>query len=222
MIKLVAFDWNGTLLADTQTVVDSTNVELKTLFKKSTTLKEYRENFVIPVVEYFKGLGIDPLLLEKHHEESAQIFSREYESRVNRCRTRFGAKELLHRLKSQKIKSVIFSNHTAERITEQTDRLKITNYFGGILGNSHIGDAYTIKGKERRLIEYIAKNKINPSQILIVGDTDEEIIIGRDMGAKTAAITGGHSTTKRLRAQKPDFLINSLTEIMGIIKKLNS
>ena len=222
MIKLVAFDWNGTLLADTQTVVDSTNVELKTLFKKSTTLKEYRENFVIPVVEYFKGLGIDPLLLEKHHEESAQIFSREYESRVNRCRTRFGAKELLHRLKSQKIKSVIFSNHTAERITEQTDRLKITNYFGGILGNSHIGDAYTIKGKERRLIEYIAKNKINPSQILIVGDTDEEIIIGRDMGAKPAAITGGNSTTKRLRAQKPDFLINSLTEIMGIIKKLNS
>jgi phosphoglycolate phosphatase-like HAD superfamily hydrolase len=220
MIKLVAWDWNGTLLADTQTIVDATNVELKTIFKKTTTLKEYRENFVIPVSEFFKNIGVDVLKLEKNYKKSAQTFDVEYEKRVKKCRTRSGTRKLLVLLAKNKIKSVIFSNHTKEKIGQQVKRLKLTEFFDAILANDHIHEAYTIKGKEKRLLEYMRKKKIKPAEILIIGDTAEEIVIGHDMGAKTIAITAGHSDTKRLKAVKPDYLVSNLLEIKKIIQEL--
>ncbi len=222
MIKLVAFDWNGTLLADTQTVVDCTNEQLKVFGNKKIDINIYRETFEIPVNKFFQNLGLNPKIIEKNYQKSGDIFHREYEIRVQKLRTRSGSKQLLSWLKSIKIKSVIVSNHATHRIKEQTARLKISGSLDAILANDNTHDSYTIKGKEKRLIDYIAKNKIDPSQVLIIGDTDEEIIIGRDMGAKTVAITNGHSTAARLKAEKPDYLINNLREVIGIVKKLNS
>lgn len=218
MIKLVAWDWNGTLLADTQTVVDATSVELKTIFGRTISIQEYRNEFVIPVSQFFKNLGVDVKKLEKSYKQSAQTFDVEYEKRVKKCRTRSGAKKLLSWLEKSNIRSVIFSNHTTEKISEQTNRLKITRFFDVILANKNIHDAYTTKGKEGRLIEYMNKNNINPKDVLIIGDTAEEIVIGHDMGAKTVAITAGHSSTKRLKVAKPDYLISNLLEIEKILK----
>jgi phosphoglycolate phosphatase-like HAD superfamily hydrolase len=222
MIKLVAFDWNGTLIADTQTVVDCTNKQLKVFGNKKISIIIYRQTFEIPVNKFFQNIGLDPKIIEKKYKKSGDVFHREYEIKVQNLRTRSGSKKLLEWLKNKKVKSVIFSNHATHRIKEQTDRLKISGFFDAILANYNTHDSYTIKGKEKRLIDYLKREKIKHSEILIIGDTDEEIIIGRDMGSKTVAITGGHSTTKRLRAEKPDYLINNLGEIVEIIKKLNS
>ncbi len=221
MIKLVAFDWNGTLLADTQTVVNATSIELNELYGRKIGIGEYRQEFVIPVRTFFINLGISEKELDKNYKKSAAIFEREYEKRALRCRTRSGTRKLLEWLKSQNIKSAIFSNHKINGVLRQTERLNITNFFAKILANDHMRDAYSIKGKEKRLIVYLKNQKIPHSQVLVIGDTDEEIIIGRDMGAKTVAITNGHSTTARLKAEKPDYLINNLEEVIGIIKNLN-
>lgn len=222
MIKLVAFDWNGTLIADTQTVVDCTNIQLKVFGNKKIDIKIYRRTFEIPVNKFFENIGLDPKIIKEKYSKSGDIFHREYETRVQKLRTRSGTKKLLSWLHNQKIKSVIVSNHATHRIKEQTGRLRITGLLDAILANDNTHDSYTIKGKEKRLIEYLQKRRVKNNEVLIIGDTDEEIIIGRDMGSKTVGITNGHSTTKRLRAAKPDYLINNLEEVIGIIKNLNS
>lgn len=222
MIKLVAFDWNGTLIADTQTVVDCTNEQLKVFGPKTIDIKIYRQTFEIPVNKFFENIGLDPKNIEKNYRESGDIFHRCYEGKIIRCRTRSGTKNVLKWLKTQKIKSIIVSNHAAQRITQQTERLKITEYFDAILANDHTHDSYTIKGKEKRLITYLRKLKIASNEVLMIGDTIEEIIIGKDMGSKTVAITNGHSTTARLKTAKPTYLINSLEEVIKIVKNLNN
>jgi len=221
VIKLVAFDWNGTLVADTQTVVDCTNVQLKVFENKKINIKIYREYFEIPVNKFFENIGIDPKVVEKSYRKSGDIFHFEYEKRVNKCRTRRGAKTLLAWLSGQSIKSVVFSNHATQRINEQTGRLKLTKYLDAILANETIHDAYTIKGKEKRLLEYIERNKIKSSEVLVVGDTTEEITIAKDMNTQVVAISNGHSTTARLREAKPNYLINNLGQITSIIDKIN-
>lgn len=220
MIKLVAFDWNGTIIADTQTVVDCTNEQLKVFGNKRINIKIYRETFEIPVNKFFQNIGLDLKNIEKNYKKSGNIFHKCYEAKVKKIRTRSGTKILLKWLKSQGIKSAIVSNHATERILEQAKRLKIDIYFDAVLANDNTHDSYTIKGKEKRLITYIQKNRIKSNEVLIVGDTTEEIIIGRDMRATTISITNGHSTTARLRAAKPDYLLNNLKEIIGIIGNL--
>lgn len=56
------------------------------------------------------------------------------------------------------------------------------------------------------------------SQVLVVGDNIEEIHVARELGTKIAAITHGNCSTARLKAAKPDYLINNLKEVRGIIE----
>jgi len=54
-----------------------------------------------------------------------------------------------------------------------------------------------------------------------VGDTDEEIEIGKKYGFHTIGITGGHQTNQRLTKHHPDFLIHNMLELKKIVQKLN-
>lgn len=76
-------------------------------------------------------------------------------------------------------------------------------------------------GKQQKLEDYVKKHKFKPQEIISVGDTEEEIEIGKALGYHTVAITGGFNSTKRLKKQRPDFLIHNMKDLAGIIKKLN-
>jgi phosphoglycolate phosphatase len=219
MIKLVVFDWNGTLLADTQAVVEGANKEFAVVNIPPITIKQFRENYKVPLTDYYQELGVTSEMHKANSAEMAKAFHGYYEPRVARARTRTGTKETLTKLKKDKIGCVILSNHTMEGIYLQLERLKLTDYFEAVLANEVIGAAH-FKGKKDRLVEYLKANKIKNKQTVIVGDTVEEVNIGRELGLYTVAITGGHCSTSRLKAVEPDFLINNIKELSAIIKKL--
>ena len=60
MIKLVVFDWNGTLFADAQAAVHGANARLTFLGLEPITLKQYREAFEIPASKNYINLSINP------------------------------------------------------------------------------------------------------------------------------------------------------------------
>jgi phosphoglycolate phosphatase len=63
------------------------------------------------------------------------------------------------------------------------------------------------------------KQGCKKDEVIIIGDSPEEIEVGKAAGIKTVAITGGYYSTARLKASKPDFLISNLKELIGIVKK---
>jgi len=75
-------------------------------------------------------------------------------------------------------------------------------------------------GKTARLETYLASSHVQPHEAFIIGDTGEEITIGKQLGLKTVAITGGMYSTKRLKAAKPDVLISSLHDLMDSLEDL--
>ena len=54
---------------------------------------------------------------------------------------------------------------------------------------------------------------------MIIGDSVEEIHIAREQGLISVAITGGCVSEKRLRAEKPDYVIHALTELKPIMQE---
>lgn len=213
MIKLVVFDWNGTLLADTQAIVEGVARELKALGRPPITIQKYREHYDVPIMKFYKNLGIDEAEMRAKSAEVSAAFHSYYEARVAHARTRTGTRQLLTEIARRKTSQVILSNHTMEGIYLQLERLKLTSYFDAVLANENTQIAYST-GKEGRLKNYIQQHSIPPAQVAIVGDTVEEIRIGQNLELKTIAITGGHNSTKRLKAAKPDVLVHSLHEII--------
>ncbi|RJQ38511.1 HAD family hydrolase [Candidatus Microgenomates bacterium] len=221
MIRLVAFDWNGTLFSDTKAICEAVNQVLK-LFKFGPIgLSSFQKHFDVPISKTYIGLGISENEVIAKSSQVAETFHSYYEQRVTKIRTRAGAKELLTWLSKNNIECVIFSNHIDEQIKKQLKRLKIDKFFSKILSNEHREASLKGRGKKDKLKDYLDSQNILAKEILLIGDTVEEIEIGKEFGAVTVAITHGNCSTARLKAKKPDYLVCSLKDMIGIIKKAN-
>ena len=223
MIKLIAFDWNGTLLADAFTIEAADNKILKFYGLPKINMRRFRETFDIPISKYWIALGFGKKHFELHAEEINRMFCEFYEPLANKCRTRSGAREILKYLNNQKIKAIIFSNHTTPDIKRQLKRLRIEDYFHSVIARENNKDSSHMykRGKDLKLLDYVKQNKLKPHEVITIGDTEEEIEIGKKFGYHTVAITGGYNTTARLKKHHPDFLIHNMKELIPIIKKLN-
>jgi phosphoglycolate phosphatase-like HAD superfamily hydrolase len=223
MIKLVAFDWNGTILADTAAMLHSDNEVLKAMGFSTITMTKMKDTFDIPISKFWENLGLDPEDFKHFSENKRHIFHNSYVKLTKNARTRSGTTNLLKWLSKKNLDSIIFSNHIIDDISKHLKRLKIERYFKAVLGrqaedNSH----HRERNKELKLTNYLKENKIQPKEVLCIGDTCEEIEIGKSHGMFTVGLTGGNISTKRLKACKPDFLIHNLKEVEKIIRKINS
>ncbi len=222
-IKLIAFDWNGTLLSDAQTAVNAENIALKQLGLKSITLNKFRQCFDIPIIQYWKNVGMDENFFKSHMHEIEKIYLDIYEPMAKKTRTRAGVKNILDWLNKEHINRIIYSNHVTAFIDHQLYRLKIKKYFHTIIARNTKDDTLLHnRGKGEKLKAYIKLRQFKPTEVISVGDTEEEIEIGKKFGYHTVAITGGYNSTKRLKKHHPDFLIHNMLELKSIIKQLNN
>ena len=221
MIKLVVFDWNGVLIADTEASLDADNHILEVFGGTPVDLKTYRETVIIPSLSFYVMHGVDKQKLVKNTGKWAKIFHEFYEARVAKCRSRQNARKLLKWLKGQSIKSIVLSNHTVKGIGFQLKRLGIKDYISEVLANPAEETSLYDRNKQEKLEDYVKRNGYEKGEILIIGDSPEEIEMGKALGIANVAITQGYYSTSRLKASNPDFLIANLGELIGIVQGLN-
>ncbi|MBU6389618.1 HAD hydrolase-like protein [Patescibacteria group bacterium] len=65
------------------------------------------------------------------------------------------------------------------------------------------------------------KTGLDFTEVLIVGDSMEEIEIAHSTGSVSVAITNGYYSTRRLKAVNPDYLIDNLIQLEDIIDTIN-
>jgi len=219
MITLVVFDWNGVLIADAKACLDAENYILEQYGRKPVSMKRYRETVSIPAKEFFLKNGFTPDEMRRYSRKMQEMFHAQYEPLVRRVRTRRNARRLLEWLSKRGITMIILSNHTREGIRPHLQRLSIGKYFTEVLANDR-QSAMHKKNKRERLKSFLAKNRYRKDRILIIGDSPEEIEVGKLFGIKTVSITGGYYATRRLRELKPDHLISNLADMVRIVKEV--
>jgi phosphoglycolate phosphatase len=219
MIKLIAFDWNGTLIADTKAVFKSANIALEHFGYSKISIKRYRETYIIPIKDFWLANGGKLEDMSEQH----RIFSLYYEKLLKFASLRPNAKKILSSLQSQGIRSLIYSNHTFKDIHRQLELFRLSPYIEVVLARPDKNDQTHLhrRQKEEKLADFIKRQKLNPQEVVSVGDTCEEIEIGHSLGLHTISISGGENSSEKLRRTKPDFLIRNLNQLPLIIKKFN-
>jgi phosphoglycolate phosphatase len=173
----------------------------------------------MPVIDFFYALGFSKEEMARDAKKIQELFHSLYEPRIADIRTRTGTRQLLEFLADCGIECIILSNHTMEGITNQLKRLRIEKYFSRVITN----DKHTTmerKNKAEKLVELVRSSAYKKEEILIIGDSMEEVEAAREAGIRCVSITGGYYSTRRLKEAKPDYLIHSLPEMIGIIQAL--
>ncbi|MBI4176299.1 MAG: HAD family hydrolase [Candidatus Aenigmarchaeota archaeon] len=218
MMELVAWDFNGTILADSQACTDAGNYIIKSFGGTPVPRKRYAATFDFPTTDFYRAQGCDMEALLAPESAYVQMFHGVYEARAAKCRTRRGAREVLGWLRDKDIDSVILSNHMQGAIRTQLQRLGIEGYFAEVLANTDLEATHTGKNKIDRMADYLSRTHHDPAGAAIVGDSPEDIGIGKALGMRTIAVADGYFSTPRLRASGPDYLVENLGELVGILE----
>src|SRR5215470_1887167 len=68
------------------------------------------------------------------------------------------------------------------------------------------------------VIAALAALRCAPQQALMVGDTPADILAGKAAGLKTCAVTYGFGTLKDLRHCQPDYVIDTFSDLVSLVK----
>ena len=219
MIRLAVFDWNATLFADASACLHAQNAVFKRYNAKPVSMARFRASFNVPVSRFYEANGLGSRTVRGNSDGIARLFHSTYEPRASRCRMRKGVRKLLAWLKARGFESVILSDHTVAGIKSQLVRLKMEGFFSAVLANPYVGISMRRRTKLSRLRSFMRRSSFSPGETVVIGDSPQETEIARALGAGSIAITGGFYSTARLKAEKPDYIIDSLIEAIGLVKK---
>ena len=124
-------------------------------------------------------------------------------------------KELLQSLKGRGLRMgvVTATPFTPDAIWSWIDELGIKDFFEVVI----TGTEMPRKPAPDSMIRCVEKLGLSPEECMSVGDSCVDIIAGRDTGVKTVAFSGGVAAKETLLEEKPDFLIEELTQVSSLL-----
>ncbi|MBR5280760.1 MAG: HAD family hydrolase [Clostridia bacterium] len=181
----ILWDFNGTILDDVQTGIDSVNVLLSDRGLPIIPSKEvYRAVFGFPIRDYYGRLGFD--FSKEPYEKVAVEWVNQYLSRVQEAPLCPGVFEALNFFREQKIPQSILSATKLEMLQGQLQNLGIRTYFEEVMGLDNIyatsKEALALSWKERHF----------DVEAVMIGDTVHDYEVAQAMGIDCVLISGGH------------------------------
>ncbi len=207
-IKHICFDLDGTLVRSHITIYKATLKALNDLNIPSENLIE--GNFYERIGYHFTDIFNEFNIPVKNFEAFISIYKNQYFNFINESELYENVAETLNLLNSKKIKISLLTTKGQDQAEKIIEHFGLEKYFDLIMGRR---DGIAHKPSPEPL-QLICKN-LNTAcgETLIVGDTELDIICGKNAGTKTCAVTYGYGTKKALEKQEPELIINSIKEL---------
>jgi HAD superfamily hydrolase (TIGR01509 family) len=127
-----------------------------------------------------------------------------------------GARQLLVRLGRTYHLGLVTSGDR-DRVTRQLRAFRLTRLFGARVCG---GDTEQKKPHPAPLRRALQKLRLDPSACVYVGDSPEDLEMAKRAGVRGIAVLGPFPTEKRLRAARPDFLLESIRDLPEVLRAL--
>lgn len=216
--KLIVYDWNGTLINDTWITAACFSRVTQQWGLPPLTEETFRQAYDVPWARMYKNLGVtEEQIAQLGGHPIGDCFLDDYESRIDKAQLHEGAADILQSLARQGTDQIILSNHIDNKIERQLHRLGIASFFSTILAYRTYTAEERKTTKLDKLRHYMESKKINPSDVVIVGDTPEEIHIAKALGLTSISFTFGYASQARLEKEGPHHLARSIKDFAKVL-----
>jgi phosphoglycolate phosphatase len=211
--KHIIWDWNGTLFDDAWLCVDILNQILKEYHLPTITTELYQQHFSFPVENYYRRLGFDFSNTHSFDRVAAQYMGI-YNKRRFECKLRGDAFRIVDFIDNHKMAQSILSAYHQNNLKEMIAHFKIDHFFTSIVGlDNYYAESKIDIGK--KLVDGM---KINPEQILLIGDTTHDFEVAQTMNIQSVLIPGGHQKKDKLISCGA-VVLESVIDIQDLIEK---
>jgi phosphoglycolate phosphatase len=190
-ISHIIWDWNGTLLDDTQACVNSINVLLGKRGVPSIDIPRYRDVFGFPVRDFYRRIQF-PL-----ESENWDLVAREFHD-IFLADTTFqlqtGTLHALERIKALGLEQSVLSASEQSILDQMLLKFGIREYFRHVCGVDNLYGASKI-AVGQKLVEHFQHPK---TSIVMVGDTLHDVEVAQALGISCVLIAQGHQSRERL------------------------
>ena len=208
---LVIWDWNGTLLDDTDMCYQIANeMRLERGMELMQGVEEYRRYFTFPVIDYYRRMGYT--FETEPFENISRQFVAMYASRFPSCALQSCAVDALSAVLNSGARQVLLSATGQEKLEEQVAHFGLNDYFERVIGSSN----NLAHGKADYAIAFLRESGVSPARALFVGDTDHDFEIASAIGCGCALLTAGHQTREHLSTLGA-IVVDSLCEVPELL-----
>jgi HAD superfamily hydrolase (TIGR01509 family) len=208
-VEGVLFDWDGTLIdsyhADTSAYL--------AMFKEMGIrwgVKELEKHYSPNWYHVYRAAG-----LPRNCWDDADRLWRAHYSK-HRPKLISGARRVLTSLDDEHHLGLVTSGDR-DRVTRQLREFRLTTLFAARVCS---GDTPRKKPHPEPLRMALRQMKLNRAVCVYVGDAPQDVEMAQRAGVRAIGVLGPFPTEKRLRAARPEFLLESLDELPGVLKRL--
>lgn len=211
----IVWDWNGTLLHDTDAVIDATNASFAEIGLEPITLETYRDLYCVPIPRFYERL-MGRLPTEAEWQIMDATFHRHYWALAASARLAEGARELLAGRQVVGDTQSLCSLAPHEELIPVVRTHGIERHFTRMDGR--IGGSHT--GKAEHMVRHLAALKgIARDRIVVIGDAADDAVAAEHVGAGAVLYTGGsHSRASLERAGVP--VVDTLEEAVETAERI--
>ena len=191
----VIWDFNGTLLDDcdlNMRVMDEMLLERGK--PPMQGLEDYRRRFCFPVIKYYENVGWD--FSEYTFKELAEDYVRRYKAGCSACGLFPDVLPAMDDLSENVIKQAVLYAIVIELLRRQLGELGILERLGAVAG---VEDIYA-SGKAELGKRFIIKAGIDPNAAILIGDTEHDALVARELNCKCILVARGHQSREALES----------------------
>jgi phosphoglycolate phosphatase-like HAD superfamily hydrolase len=210
-IKVIIFDFDGTLADTLDAVVRITNRLAIEFGYKPTAPEELAKIRNLSSREIINQSGISlfkiPFLLNK--------LKTALRNEIQYLNTITGIKEALIILKKEGNKLGILTSNSEENVKIFLEKHEMKELFDFIYSENKLFS------KHKTLRKFINQNNLSKEEVIYVGDETRDIEASKKIAIKVIAVSWGFNTGEALAKSKPDFLIHKPSELIEVMGRLS-
>jgi len=212
MIHNIIFDVDGTLVDSKRDIAAAQHWVLQQLGVHSYKLEDLYPLIGKPLTETFAKLL--PPTMQGRIAEAAEMYKSYYPPRALETTTLFpGVRETLESLHTKGIRLATATTKLTPGTRRILTHFGLVEYFTQIQGSDNI----PFKPDPAIVIKILDDQSWDRNETLMVGDTDNDIEAGKRARIRTCGVTYGSLTKEQMQNLKPDFIIDSLPELLTCI-----
>ncbi len=209
MIDTVILDWSGVISDDWKATFATSNDVLEEYGHERINMEKFKELYEMPWKRFYKKLGMQVNSLEEYNKWE-RLFPKHY----HYVKAFPFAKKALEWLKEHKKNVLVLSSHNQSLLEKE-----IIDY--GFKDLIDYVDASN-EDKREKIDSLLETRKAERKNTLYVGDMVHDVETANGAGVKSVAVLSGYDLKEKLERAKPDFILNDLGELPGLIEKLES